>query len=185
MNTFARGATAAALLTLASLSAAHANSVIYAISADGIKEVNSSGVSNGDPDGLALGIVKLDNGTGSGNTGSALISLQLSNIAYPLAGFHIHNAPATTTGPIVLDFGAANNFRTGDTLLANVSGLSSTTINNIFANPTNFYFNLHNQPFPGGAVRQQLGTVVPEPGSIALLCGMGLMSGMLLRRKTK
>jgi hypothetical protein len=60
-----------------------------------------------------------------------------------------------------------------------VNGLSSTTIDSVLANPLGYYFNMHNQPFPGGVVRDQL----PEPGSLALLAIAG--GGALLRPRRR
>jgi hypothetical protein len=184
MTILTRSVSAAALMTLASLSVAHADSFVFAINANGMQEVNSSGVPVGDMDGLATGTLLLNNGTG-GNTGFAQLNVQLSNIAYPLTGWHIHQAPSTTTGPIVLDFGNPENIRVGDSLVATITGLSSSTIDNVFANPSGFYFNLHNTAFRPGAVRHQLQAPVPEPGSVALLCGMAALGGMVLRRKSR
>jgi hypothetical protein len=51
-----------------------------------------------------------------------------------------------------------------------ISSVTTRVANALAINaiPTNFYVNIHNGPFPGGAVRGQLG-VVPEPGTLALL----------------
>jgi hypothetical protein len=153
---------------------------VFNINADGAKEVTAGGVPNqGDPDGTAIGTLTLDEGTGSGNTGSATFNLTLANLDLTtFSGHHIHQAPSTTTGPIVLDFGDPDTIRTGSLLSGTVSGLPAATILNVFANPTGFYYNLHNGPFPGGAVRDQL---VPEPSALALLA-FGV-SGLLIRRR--
>lgn len=162
-------------------SSARAASMLFNINADGIKEVNSGGVPNGDPDGFAIGTLTLDSGSG-GFTGSATFSLSLGNIAYPLSAHHIHMAPPTTTGGVTFGLGNPETQRSGDTLSGTVTGLSSALVDSIFANPTAFYYNLHNSPFPGGAVRDQL-AAVPEPGSVALLL-LGLASiGVWMRRK--
>jgi hypothetical protein len=153
----------------------------FNIFADGIKEVSPQGVpGQGDLDGTAIGTVVLNNGTGAGNTGSATINLTLSNIDLTtLLGHHIHQAPATTTGSIVLDFGDPDTIRTGSVLNGTITGLPAATITNALANPPGFYYNIHNGPFPGGAVRDQL---VPEPG-----VGMVLLVGAcgLLRRRER
>jgi hypothetical protein len=174
----------AALCLSASLSLAA--SVTYSINANGIKEVNSGGVSNGDPNGSAIGTILLDNGTGSGTTGFATINLSLTNIDPTLSAHHIHEGPPTTTGPVRLDFGNPNTILTGTSASGTLSGtilnLDAVVIGNIFANPTAFYYNLHSTPtFPGGAVRDQL---IPEPGTCALLTG-GAFALVLLRRRSK
>ncbi len=160
---------------------AQASALVFDITANGLKEVSAAGVPNqGDPDGTAIGTLRLDNGTGAGTTGTATFSITLSNIDLTtLAGHHIHIGAATTTGAIVLDFGDPDNIRTGSVLTGTVANLSATQITSVFANPTNFYYNLHNGAFPGGAVRSQ----IPEPGSAALLVlGMG---GLLARRSRR
>jgi hypothetical protein len=163
-------------------SAARASSITYDIRANGIKEITAAGVPNGDPDGQAVGTIRLDNGTGSGNTGFAVINLAVTNVDGTLSGHHIHQAPATTTGAIVVDFGNPTTILTGTaqngTLSGTISNLPAATITSVFANPTGFYYNLHSTPsFAGGAVRDQL----PEPGSAALVA-LGAL-GLLTRRR--
>jgi hypothetical protein len=155
----------------------------YNVNMTGAKEVTSGGVPNqGDPDGLVTGTLTLNNGTGAGTTGSASFNLTISNIDFPVTGYHIHKAPSTTTGTIVLDFQGQTPFesmRTGNTFVGTVSNLSATTITDVQTNPAGFYFNIHNGPFGGGAVRDQL----PEPTGLAvLMLGGGLLAGQRRRR---
>jgi hypothetical protein len=160
---------------------AGAATMTFPIAANGIKEVNAAGVpSQGDLDATAIGTVVLNNGTGTGNTGSATINVTLTNIDFPLSGHHIHQGPITSTGSIVLDFGSPETIRSGNILSGTISNLNATTINNAFANPLAFYYNIHNSQFPGGAVRDQL---TPEPGCFALL-GVGAV-GVLTRRRRR
>jgi len=178
-----RPSMAAAAAVLLGLSpSARAESRAFPINATGAAEVTAGGVPNqGDPDGLATGTITLNNGTGSGNTGSAIINVTLSGLdpdTINLTGNHIHQAPATTTGSIVLDFGDPDAFRTGNVLNGTINGLSAATINSVFANPTGFYYNIHNATFPGGAVRSQL---TPEPGTAGLVAAGAL--AMLRRRR--
>ena len=173
-------AAASACLLAASASVGLGEVRTFDITANGAQEVNSAGVPNqGDPDGSALGTITLDNGTGSGSTGSAMFNLNIANIDGTLSGHHIHQAPSTTTGPIVIDFGNPNTILTGTptsgTLSGTITGLPAA---NVFAGPTGFYYNLHSTPqFPGGAVRDQ----IPEPASLALLGVFAV--GMLARRR--
>ncbi len=73
--------------------------------------------------------------------------------------------------------GDPDTIRVGNVVSGTIPNLPAATITNIFANPTGFYYNLHNGPFPNGAVRDQL----PEPGAIGLL-GIGVV-GLLARRR--
>ena len=172
---------AAAAIGLATVPAPAAQ-VTFVIQANGQEEVNASGVPNqGDLDGSATGFIILDNGTGSGSTGSATFSLTLTNIDISdLRGHHIHQQVAGLNGLIVVDFGDPDNLRTGNTLTGPVSGLPAATITSIFANPTGFYYNLHNGVFQAGAVRDQL----PEPGCVGLV-GVGAIGLLAGRRKRR
>jgi hypothetical protein len=158
----------------------------FTINANGANEVTSTGTPNqGDPDGMAIGTIRLDNGTGTGTTGSAVITLTLSALdvgTIDLTGHHIHMALATTTGAIVIDFGDPDTIRSGNVLSGTITGLPAATITSIFANPGNFYYNLHNAQFPAGAVRDQL--EIPEPGTISLL-GVSTVIGWLYWRRRR
>jgi hypothetical protein len=182
--TFPRGVLfALAALVVGVSPASWAAIVTYNITATGFEEVTSTGTPNqGDPDGTAFGTLTLNNGNGTGTTGSATFDLRLSNLDLTtLSGHHVHVGAATTTGAIVLNFGDPDTIRTGDVLSGIISGLSATQITSIFANPSNFYYNLHNGAFPGGAVRDQL-VVIPEPASACLLIA-GTFA-VALRRRT-
>lgn len=130
----------------------------------------------GDPDGLGSGSVSIDT---IANTVSW--SFLLNNVAMPLSGAHIHAGPAGVAGPVIVNFSAqlagANLF---DADLASINP----------GNAANFYLNVHNAAFPGGAVRGQLqfvGSVaaVPEPSTYGLLvAGLGAI-GLWARRRRK
>src|SRR6185503_15269634 len=76
-------------------------SMTFAINADGIKEVNSSGNPAGDPDGSAIGTIRIDDGTG-GTTGFAVFNLSLANLDFPFSAHHFHQAPTNTIGAVFL-----------------------------------------------------------------------------------
>jgi hypothetical protein len=158
-------------------------SMLFNINANGIKEVNISGVPAGDPDGTATGTILVDDGTG-GTTGFAVFNLTLANLDTPFSAHHFHMAPPTTTGAVFLGFGNPETIRTGNQIAGTVSGLSSSLIDSVFANPTAFYYNLHNTPFPGGAVRDQL--AVPEPSTVCLgILAIALGAAVKYRRSKK
>jgi len=163
--------------------------MMFNINANGTKEVNSSGAPVGDPDGSLVGTLTLDNGSGSGNTGSAMFNLTFMNLATNFTGFHIHQAPVTTTGGIVVPLGDPNLYvigtdPTSGTISGSIGSLSSTTIANIFANPSGFYLNLHNGAFTAGAVRDQL-SPVPEPSTIGLAMAGLAVAGFFGRRRAR
>jgi len=166
---------AAATISLGIASSARAATTTFNINANGTKEVNASGVPNGDPDGSIVGTLTLDPGTG-GNTGSATFNLVVTNVDFPLTAWHIHSGAPTTAGPVFIGFANPATFRNGNLLTGTSGGLSTDNINLVLSNPSGYYFNTHNGPFPGGAVRDQL----PEPGALSLI---GIAGLALLRRR--
>lgn len=63
---------------------------------------------------------------------------------------HIHRGAQGVNGPVVVTLKTPAS--------GNSAGCARTGLaDNILANPQNFYVNVHNTPFPNGAVRGQLG----------------------------
>jgi hypothetical protein len=77
---------------------------------------------------------------------------------------HIHRGAAGVNGPVVIPFNQPfpNGFSMGTT-----TGVAPSLIAEIMANPANFYVNIHNNQFPGGAVRGQMTTA---PGTAVGPC---------------
>ena len=73
----------------------------------------------------------------------------------PIILQHIHQAPAGVNGPIVIPFSSLNSCATA----------TGSLVANIVADPAGFYFNVHTQAFPAGALRGQLvlGPAPPPP----------------------
>jgi hypothetical protein len=75
----------------------------------------------------------------------------------PVTAAHIHKAPPGQAGDIVVDLFSAR--RANQTLPPRISGCTRTTAalaKDIARNPDDYYVNVHNGPFPTGALRGQL-----------------------------
>lgn len=107
-----------------------------------------SGSSTSDPDGSGMAHVTLNQGQEE-----VCFHLSYENIATPTRA-HIHRGAAGVNGPIVVPFfdfvdpPPSQGCVTGD----NIKDL----IKEIRQNPEEFYVNIHNSDFPGGAIRGQL-----------------------------
>lgn len=100
-------------------------------------------------------------GPGANGSGSAFLvvhpnarrvcyALDLAGIKPPTAA-HIHEGAAGSAGGPVVDFDLANRG-----LGACVTDVDADLVRRIAANPSGFYVNVHNEDFPGGALRGQL-----------------------------
>lgn len=96
-----------------------------------------------------------------------------------LTGWHIHNAPFATNGPIVIHLqnlgGVFVNSGQGIRLTMNDVSIGNFE-QALFAG--NLYFNVHTTAFPGGQIR---GQIVPAPAGLALL-GLG---GLVAARRRR
>ncbi|HEX2023273.1 MAG TPA: CHRD domain-containing protein, partial [Acidimicrobiales bacterium] len=69
------------------------------------------------------------------------------------SGLHIHVAPPTAPGPIVVPFATPGSTPFSQCVIVGDEAL----LDNIAANPLQYYINLHSVPlYPGGAIRGQL-----------------------------
>lgn len=100
----------------------------------------------GDPDGYGIAEIALDQGNGT-----ITYRLTAENIA-PATAAHIHIGTVTERGPVVVGLTAPT---TGES-----SGVATNVnpelIKAIRKNPENYYVNVHNVDYPGGAIRGQL-----------------------------
>ena len=89
------------------------------------------------------------------NARTLCYTITTQNVALPLLAAHIHVAPAGQAGPVVVPlFGEpVNSAAVGRTCLTD---LDKNLLKAIIRNPQDYYVNVHNAPFPNGAVRGQL-----------------------------
>jgi len=100
----------------------------------------------GDPDGLGMAVF-----TASGGGTTLNYNLLEQSIAEPNAS-HLHRGAAGVAGPVVVTLASAFP---GDRASGTVT-ISEALRDEIFGNPSGFYFNIHNAEFPNGAIRGQL-----------------------------
>jgi hypothetical protein len=98
----------------------------------------------GDPDGFGSAAVW----TSSPNT--VCYALTAGGIAPPNAA-HIHEAPPGVAGPVVLPLRPPTSGFSGGCTKA-----SPALVSDLRANPSSYYVNVHNAPYPEGAIRGQL-----------------------------
>ena len=109
--------------------------------------MNAEGVPNqGDPDGSGTANVRVNPGQGCISYDVAVEGIE------PATAAHIHEAPAGEAGGVVVGLEELPT-----------DGTSSGTVvvdrdeaKDILKTPENYYVNVHNEPYPGGAVRGQL-----------------------------
>jgi hypothetical protein len=100
----------------------------------------------GDPDGSGFASITVNPGLGR-----VCYWLEVSGVA-PASLAHIHAAPAGSPGPIVVHFAAPT-----DGTSSGCADVTRELAMALIQHPTDFYVNVHNAEFPGGAVRGQLG----------------------------
>ena len=108
----------------------------------GAAEVTVGGVPNQwDPDGSGTASLRVNPGTGE-----VCWTIEVADVE-TITAAHIHAAPSTTTGPVVVPL---NPYTGGCTDVARELALA------IILDPGSYYVNVHNGPFAGGALRGQL-----------------------------
>jgi hypothetical protein len=121
----------------------------FNVSLSGANEVPGPG----DADGSGTATVTLNPADGT-----ICVETSFADIALPVTGAHIHEAPAGTSGGIVVPFigggGAAGP--ADSNMISACASASAEQIAAIGANPANYYLNLHNGEFGPGAIRGQL-----------------------------
>lgn len=139
---------AAAVLGVTTLVAADTDETLTA-NLKGRNEVSNTATNNrivGDPNGRGTAAV-----FGSADPTEVCYSIAVSRIE-PATAAHIHLGGPDVAGPVVVTLDPP----TGGTSAGCVSGLSEALVANIFANPQDYYVNVHTADYGGGAVRGQL-----------------------------
>jgi hypothetical protein len=117
----------------------------FRLTLTGEAEVNAAGVPNqGDLDGTGTAILTFNLGLGT-----MCYDVSVSGVD-PLTAAHVHVGPATAPGPVVIPTPVGPTGGSGCVEVARDLMLA------IFRDPANYYYNVHNAPFPGGALRAQL-----------------------------
>lgn len=139
-------ALSAALMMIAAVPAAAGGRPLGA-ELNGLNEVTNAGVPGvGDPDGSGIMQLTLNQGQGE-----ICWDLDVSGIANPTRA-HIHDGEAGVNGGIVVSFFDSSP----GTLNGCVDGVEKELIKDVRQNPQNYYINVHNAEYPGGALRGQL-----------------------------
>jgi hypothetical protein len=103
----------------------------------------------GDLDGTGTATVTFNRGLGE-----VCFDVSVEGIELPVTMAHIHGAPAGTNGPIVVGFIMTPD---DDGDFSGCVLADRELVKEITKNPSDFYVNVHNGEFPGGALRGQLG----------------------------
>jgi hypothetical protein len=107
----------------------------------------------GDPDGSGAAQVKIDV-----RKEKVCFAIVVLDVALPTAAAHIHEGAAGVAGDVVVTLKAP--LEIGNTGIGLATGCvrnqARPLLRDIKNNPSQFYVNVHNGDFPGGAVRGQL-----------------------------
>jgi hypothetical protein len=105
-----------------------------------------SGAGGGDPNGSGTASITLNP-----TQRQVCYDITVSGIA-PATAAHIHRGAAGQNGLVVVPLGAPTN----GTARGCTGNVDPEVINAIAQNPSGFYVNVHNAPYPNGAIRGQL-----------------------------
>ena len=124
----------------------YAEKTVFRVLLTGLQEPEG-----GDPNGNADSVVRVGPG------GSLCYRVYARDIA-PITGAHIHEAPPGVAGPIVVPFTVPPVTQpNGTQVIRGCVNVGQELAQDILANPSNYYVNVHTAEFPAGAIRGQLG----------------------------
>ena len=145
-------ATTAAVVPMGMAVAGHTNTVLEA-DLTGRAEVGPDNRLAGDPNGRGEAYVfGID-----GDPTTLCYVLTVDKIG-TAAMAHIHKGAAGSNGPVVVNLAAPADGNAADCLTEGEAGkfVGDQTVADILANPEDYYVNVHNADYPGGAIRGQL-----------------------------
>ncbi len=124
----------------------------FSVALVGSEECNALRVCNlGDLDGSGRAELRLNQGQGE-----VCYTITVQGVETIMAA-HIHAAPAGISGPIVVPLNPAPGDAADGQFSGCTTGVDKELVKAIRKNPAGYYVNVHNVPFPGGALRGQLG----------------------------
>jgi len=100
----------------------------------------------GDPDGTGTAIIRINT-----RANQLCYTLRVRGIE-PATAAHIHEAPPGSAGAVVVELRAPTGGQSSGCVK-----MSNAELLEILAEPEDYYVNVHNEPYPGGALRAQLG----------------------------
>jgi hypothetical protein len=137
-------ASAGLLLTSVSPASGELGGRPFTIELTGAAEVNAQRVPNqGDPDGSGTATLSINPGLDE-----VCWTIEVEGVE-PITAAHIHIAPPTRPGPIVVHLDKPS-YSGGCTEVDRELALA------IITDPGSYYVNVHNTPYPAGALRGQL-----------------------------
>jgi hypothetical protein len=136
------GAATAAMLGTTVVVAQENSGKRFTVTLKGEAEVPSLG----DLDGTGQATIRINPGQGQ-----LCYTLKVSGIA-PATGAHVHEALAGMPGPVVVHLMAPSGG-----MSQGCASIGKEQAMEILRNPEEYYVNVHNSEFPGGALRGQLG----------------------------
>jgi hypothetical protein len=143
-------ATAVGLASAGGAGAAHEGLVVHGDltgRAEVANDATNSGIV-GDPNGRGEAYFFSTSGT------NICYVIEVDKIA-PAAMAHIHKGDAGTNGPVVVNLSPPTNGTSAGCVEGLAAGLAADITK---FNPSDYYVNVHNADFPGGAIRAQLGS---------------------------
>lgn len=121
---------------------------VFLATLSGANEVGANGATGvGDPDGSGGARIVINVGKGT------LCSyIAVNNIMRPATGAHVHEGEAGTNGPVVVGLTAPGTSGPAE----GCTTVERRILAGIISKPAEYYVNVHNTEYPGGAVRGQL-----------------------------